>query len=264
MSDTPKPLLQVNKLVCGYYKKEIVHGVSFNMDRGQFTCIIGANGCGKTTLLKTILGLLPEFSGTVSIDGQSLSTLSDLERARLVAYIPQAHASTFPFLVSDVVLMGRTPHVGRFSKISHEDKRAAWDALCAMGIEHLADRTYTRLSGGQQQLVLIARALAQKPKLIVMDEPTASLDFGNQQIVLSRMRELSKQGASVLMVTHDPHHALYCANTVIVMGQGNILKVGTPQETITTETLQTIYGTQVDVLDVTLTNGEPSRVCVPL
>ncbi len=264
MTESETPLLQINKLVCGYYKKEIVHGVSFNMKRGEFTCIIGANGCGKTTLLKTVLGLLPEFSGTVSIDGQLLNKLTDLERARLVAYIPQAHSSTFPFLVSDVVLMGRTPHVGRFSKVSHEDKRAAWDALCAMGIEHLADRTYTRLSGGQQQLVLIARALAQQPKLIVMDEPTASLDFGNQQIVLSRMRELSKQGASVLMVTHDPHHALYCADSVIVMGQGKILKEGTPQETITSSTLETIYETNVDVINVTLTNGSSTRVCVPL
>ena len=257
------PLLNVSDLHCGYYKKEIVHGVSFSMNTGQFTCIIGANGCGKTTLLKTILGLLPSMGGSIEVAGHSITKMTDLQRARLIAYIPQAHALTFPFIVSDVVLMGRTPHVGKFSKVSHADKRAAWDALCAMGIEDLADRTYTKLSGGQQQLVLIARALAQEPKLIIMDEPTASLDFGNQQIVLSRMRDLSSQGASILMVTHDPHHALYCADSVIVMGEGNILTIGTPQETITTDMLETIYGTNVDVIDVMLPDGSPSRVCVP-
>ena len=260
---TDGPLLDVRDLSCGYHRKVIVHDASFTLDRGQFACIIGTNGCGKTTLLKTVLGLLPPMGGSALIHGKNVASLSDAERARHIAYIPQAHTPPFPFSVADVVLMGRTPHIGRFSGLSHNDKRAAWDALCMLGIEQLAERTYTKLSGGQQQLVLIARALAQQPELIVMDEPTASLDFGNQQIVLSRMKELSNRGATVLMVTHDPGHAVYCADTVIVMKDGSVSCVGTPNEIITKPRMEAIYQTPIHVSDVDA-DGSPRRVCIPL
>ena len=260
---TDAPLLDVQSLTCGYHRKTIVHDATFQLDRGQFACIIGTNGCGKTTLLKTILGLLPPMGGSALIHGKSVASLSDAERARHIAYIPQAHTPPFPFSVADVVLMGRTPHIGRFSGLSHKDKRVAWDALCMLGIEHLAERTYTKLSGGQQQLVLIARALAQQPELIVMDEPTASLDFGNQQIVLSRMKELSNRGSTVLMVTHDPGHAVYCADTVVVMKDGGVSCVGTPNEIITEERMEAIYQTPIHVADVDV-DGTSRRVCIPL
>lgn len=256
--------LDVRALSCGYHRKQIVFDASFSMDAGEFVCIIGANGCGKTTLLKTVLGLLPPMGGQAMLRGRSIASMGDKERARAIAYIPQAHTPPFPFSVADVVLMGRTPHIGRFSSVSHEDKRIAWESLEALGIEHLAPRTYTKLSGGQRQLVLIARALAQQPQLIVMDEPTASLDFGNQQTVLSRMRTLSEAGASILMVTHDPHHATYCADSVVVMEQGRVTEKGAPNEVITKARLQDIYGTAIDVVDVTCENGKKTRVCVPL
>lgn len=263
-SQSVKPFLDVCSLSCGYHHKQIVFDASFSMELGQFVCIIGANGCGKTTLLKTILGLLSPWSGAAFLDGRVISHLSDRERAQNIAYIPQAHTPPFPFSVSDVVLMGRTPHIGRFSAVSHEDKLIVWNALETLGIEHLAERTYTKLSGGQRQLVLVARALAQQPKLIVMDEPTASLDFGNQQVVLSRMRELSQAGASILMVTHDPHHASYCADSVVVMDAGRVTLQGCPEEVITKEQLERIYSTPIDVMDVTCSNGAQTRVCVPL
>lgn len=256
--------LEIRNLTCGYRRKKIVFDASFSMDAGEFVCIIGANGCGKTTLLKTILGLLPPMGGAAFLQGKDIAAMSDRDRAKEIAYIPQAHTPPFPFSVSDVVLMGRTPHIGRFSSVAHEDKRIVWEALETLGIEGLADRTYTKLSGGQRQLVLIARALAQQPKLIVMDEPTASLDFGNQQTVLSRMRELSSAGASVLMVTHDPHHAIYCADSVVVMGAGHVVEKGTPEEVITKPRLEEVYSTPLDVLDVTCSNGAHTRVCVPL
>ncbi len=256
--------LEIRNLTCGYRRKKIVFDASFDMDAGEFMCIIGANGCGKTTLLKTILGLLPPMGGAAFLQGRDIAAMSDRDRAKEIAYIPQAHTPPFPFSVADVVLMGRTPHIGRFSSVAHEDKRIVWEALETLGIEGLADRTYTKLSGGQRQLVLIARALAQQPKLIVMDEPTASLDFGNQQTVLSRMRELSSAGASVLMVTHDPHHAIYCADSVVVMGAGRVVEKGTPEEVITKPRLEEVYSTPLDVLDVTCSNGAHTRVCVPL
>ena len=256
-------MLCVRDLHAGYDDVEIVHGVSFDVADGEFCCIIGANGCGKTTLLKNLLGLIKPFSGSVTMDGADVLAMSEREMARHFAYIPQAHTPPFPFAVRDVVLMGRTPHLGRMAVVSPKDRRIAYHSLVQLGIEDLADATYTDLSGGQRQLVLIARALTQEPELLIMDEPTASLDFGNQQLVLSRMKSLARAGMAVIMVTHDPDHALYCADRVVVMRKGSILLDGVPEQAITTQTLQDIYQTRVEVLDVTLSNGHVKRACVP-
>jgi iron complex transport system ATP-binding protein len=172
----------------------------------------------------------------------------------------------FPFTVGDVVLLGRTPYLNHLSRVREQDRQVVISALDQLGIADLAERTYTHLSGGQQQLVLIARALAQEPKLLVMDEPTASLDFGNQQIVLSRMRHLSEHGTSVLMVTHDPAHAFFCADRVIVMDAGLVIADGAPADTITTATMRRIYDTEVEVKSVRVGAGEGhiEHVCIPV
>lgn len=258
-------MLQVQGLVAGYGKKEIVHGISFEMDRGEFVCIIGANGCGKTTALRSILGLLPVMSGKILINDVDTASLSTRRKARHFAYIPQVHVPPFPFKVADVVLLGRTPHLASsVSDVSKHDKIIAYQAMQQLSIEHLAEREYTELSGGQQQLVLIARALAQEPDILVMDEPTASLDFGNQQLVLTRLHKLSRDGVSVLMVTHDPDHALFCADWVIVMEQGNIICSGSPVDVITSEVMHRIYGTNVYVANVVVGDERTVRTCVPL
>ena len=160
--------------------------------------------------------------------------------------------------------MGRTPHLGRLSAASRDDKRVAYAALCQMSIEHLADKSYTELSGGQQQLVLIARALTQQPDILVMDEPTASLDFGNQQLVLSRMRGLADCGTSVLMVTHDPAHAFYCADRAVVLHEGVILADGAPEDVITPEMMLAIYNTEVRVDRINLGGGRVGSACIPI
>ena len=258
-------MLEVRDLHAGYGDKEIVHGVSFEIERGQFVCVIGANGCGKSTLLRNLLGLIQPFSGTVSIDGKDTRDMDERERARHFAYIPQAHTPPFPFKVSDVVILGRTPYLnGIATSTSERDHLIAYRALEQLSITHLADSVYTELSGGQQQLVLIARALAQQPDLLVMDEPTASLDFGNQQLVLSCVYDLSRLGMSVLMVTHDPDHALFCSDRVIMMEEGRIIGDGTPAQIITTENLRRIYNTESYVTDVPVAGGEMVRVCVPV
>jgi iron complex transport system ATP-binding protein len=257
-------ILNVAALNCGYHKKEIVHAAEFSVDKGEFVCIIGANGCGKTTLLKTLLGLLPAISGTVELEGKNTKQMREKEIARYFAYIPQAHRPPFPFSVADVVLLGRTPYINTLAQVSDEDRVIAFESLELLGIENLADRDYTELSGGQQQLVLIARALTQQPLFLIMDEPTASLDFGNQQTVLSRMRSLSTSGTSVIMVTHDPDHALFCADRVIMMEDGAITGDGKTADIITTENLQRIYGENVIVLDVEIKPGRHERVCIPL
>ena len=259
--------LEVRDLVCGYGKKhpaEIVHGVSFCVERGEFVCIIGANGCGKTTTLKAMMGLIPALGGQVFVAGRPLSGMPEHERARHFAYIPQAHTPPFPFSVADVVLMGRTPYINKLAQTTARDRQIAYKALELLGIVGLADKAYTNLSGGQQQLVLIARALTQQADVLVMDEPTAALDFGNQQLVLSRMSMLSRMGKAVVMVTHDPDHALFCADRVIVMDAGRVLAQGTPAECITTEMLARIYGTDARIVDVQLDDGLQERVCVPV
>jgi iron complex transport system ATP-binding protein len=261
--------LSVSNLRTGYNKKEVVHGIGFTAESGDFVCIIGANGCGKTTALKGILGILPLFAGTVSIDGKELigasgHTLSAREFAKVFAYIPQIHGLPFPFLVSDVALLGRTPHLrSSVSPPTNEDKEAAYNALAALGIANIADSEYTQLSGGQQQLVLIARALAQEPRVLIMDEPTASLDFGNQQLVLERLMDLKSSGMSIIMVTHDPQQVLHCANKVLVMDGGEILCEGLPEKTVTTEILEKIYGAHAVVTTVKLDSGEEVRTVIP-
>lgn len=258
-------MLEVSHLKTGYGSdKVIVHDVSFRLEKGEFECIIGANGCGKTAILKTILNLIDPMEGSVLLNGEDVFKLNERQRAARFAYIPQTHRLPFPFKVKDIVMMGRTPYLGRLASVSKADRRIVLAALCQLSIQHLADESYTELSGGQQQLVLIARALAQQPEVLVMDEPTASLDFGNQQLVLSRMRSLVDSGMSVLMVTHDPAHAFYCADRVVVFDKGYVLADGAPESVITAENMRTIYGTEVRIERVDIGQGEFGFVCVPV
>lgn len=256
-------MLEVRDLHAGYDKTEIVHGVSFDVERGEFVCVLGPNGCGKTTTLKTVLGLLPPLGGAIEMDGASTVEMTEAERARHFAYIPQSHTPPFPFTVADVVILGRTPYINKLARVGEHDKEVAYDCMERMGIVQFANRPYTQLSGGQQQLVLIARALTQEPDLLVMDEPTASLDFGNQQLVLKQMRKLADAGTSVLMVTHDPDHALFCAHRVIVMEAGQILTEGDPNSVLDSACLERIYHTDVKVIDVEV-EGKMQRVCIPI
>ncbi len=257
-------MLEVMDLRAGYGKEEIVHGVSFSVRDGEFACIMGANGCGKTTTIKTILNILKPLGGRVRLDGEDVFAMKNDRRAQCFAYIPQSHTPPFPFTVADVVLLGRTPYIGNFAHVRESDRIIAYQALKQLSIEHMGDAVYSELSGGQQQLVLIARALAQQPKVLVMDEPTASLDFGNQQLVLSRMRKLTEDGTGVLMVTHDPSHAFFCADSVVMMGQGDVMAAGTPREVITQDNLLAMYGQKICVADVPMPDGEAARVCVPM
>ena len=181
------PVLAAHRLGFGYGARRVGSDVDLQIGGGEIVCLLGPNGSGKTTLFKTMLGLLPAQAGEVLVDGVAMQRLTRLEIARRVGYVPQAHAAHFPFRVVDMVVMGRTAHVGLFAAPSEQDRQRAVAALAKLGIAELADTEYTRISGGQRQLALIARALAQDAPAIVMDEPTASLDFGNQVVVLSEV-----------------------------------------------------------------------------
>ncbi|MDQ8726489.1 ABC transporter ATP-binding protein [Bradyrhizobium sp. LHD-71] len=233
------------KLSYGYPGRTIGRNLSLAVEAGEAVALLGPNGGGKTTLLKTMLGLLPPHAGAVSIDGYSLLAMTVGERARRIAYVPQGHAPAFAFSVRDIVLMGRTAHNGLFASPTAVDRVVVEAKLAELGVRHLLDTPYTMISGGERQLVLIARALVQEPRYVVLDEPTASLDFGNQGKVMRQIRTLTAQGLGVLFTTHDPNQAMRYADRAALLGDGILKAEGAPGNVITRASLQALYGAPV-------------------
>ena len=248
MSAVPKanpatlPVLEACALAIGHGQRRVGTDLSFAMVPGEVLCLLGPNGSGKTTLFRTLLGLLAPLAGEVRVLGEPVAEWPRSAFARHVGYVPQAHAGIFPYTVEDVVLMGRAARIGRFAAPAQQDRDHALHCLHTLGIAHLRQRIYTAISGGERQLVLIARALAQEPVLLVMDEPTASLDFGNQIRVLEHIAQLRQQGMAVLLSTHQPEHALRIADRIALLGGGCLVAIGTPASTATPERLATLYG----------------------
>ena len=248
-------ILSGHGLTIGYSGHVVGRGLDVALATGEVLALLGPNGGGKTTLLKTLLGLLAPQAGEVRLADRPLSAYSSRERARLVAYVPQSHFTTFAFTVETVVLMGRTAHGNLFSRPSGTDRDAASRALDRFGIAHLRERPYTELSGGERQLVLLARALAQEPQFIVLDEPTASLDFGNQGKVLREIRALAAAGHGVLFTTHDPNHALRAADRAYLMRDGTCLAEGPAASVLSRAVLEQLYGAPIEQLDDPATGG---------
>ena len=252
-------MLEARSLGFGYGPKVVGRGVDLDVRPREVLCLLGPNGSGKTTLFMTMLGLLPPQAGEVRLDGIPLANLSRPEIARRVAYVPQAHAAHFPFTVIDMVVMGRTAHLGLFAAPTQDDRRKALAALATLGIAELAGTEYTRISGGQRQLALIARSLAQEAPAIVMDEPTASLDFGNQVVVLGEVKRLAERGLAIVLSTHDPDHAFSVGHRVALLDGGRLIAQGAPQDVLTPERLRAVYG--VSVVIERLSQGQ--TVCAP-
>lgn len=240
--------LAAANLAFGYRGHPVGQGVTLTISAGEVLALLGPNGGGKTTLLKTMLGLLPPQDGTVSLDGRDLAAIPVRERARLVAYVPQSHQGTFAFTAFDLVLMGRTAHGGLFARPGERDRAVAASMLARLGIAHLSDRPVTMISGGERQLVLVARALAQEPRFIVLDEPTASLDFGNQGKVMRQIRQLAADGLGVLFTTHDPNQALGHADRVALLRDGGVMAEGPVRAVLTPERLAALYGAPVETV----------------
>lgn len=255
-------ILELRHISCGYGRRTVLHDVDLAVDSGENLCLLGPNGVGKTTLFRTILGSIRPQGGQVLVDGRPIHNLSRQGRARLMAYVPQAHTAPFPFHVRDVVLTGRTAHIPLTSSPSHHDRDIAAQALERMGIADLADRPYTEISGGERQLVLIARALAQEPRVLIMDEPSSHLDFGNQSRLLGLIKALvEERDLAVLMSSHFPNHAFACASRVALVKDGRLFAEGPPQQVLTEANLEDIYGIPVRILEGDPLTDPKLRVC---
>ena len=239
---------------CGYGKNTVLQNIGIAVSSGEILCLLGPNGIGKTTLFKTMLGFLPALGGTISIDGKSLGALTQQETARYIGYVPQSHSPPFAFQVLDVILMGRTAHLGVFGQPEKKDREIVEQIIETLGIGALRDRLYTELSGGERQMVLIARALAQEPAFILMDEPTSNLDFGNQALVLEQILKLKDRGIGVIMTTHYPEQVLLLNTRVTLIKKDKTVHTGTAKEVLTGENLRETYGIPVVVMEVAYQN----------
>jgi len=228
----------------------ILNGVSITAKKGHITVVLGPNGSGKTTLFNCITGLWKPVSGTVTYCGKNITSAPHRERAEIISVVPQDHEPPFPYTVFDAVLMGRAPHVGIFSSPTKKDRDKTSEAVEMMGIGHLARRPYTKISGGERQLVLIARGIAQDSPVMILDEPTSHLDLKNQIMVLDRVHETVKaRKLTVLMTVHDPNLAMIYSDHVVMLHQGTVLSSGKPVDVLNKTHLKKMYGHSVNVFN---------------
>lgn len=252
--------LAVENLTFSYRCFPVLKGVDFSVEAGNLVCMLGKNGAGKSTLFRCILGLLKDYRGKITADGVDLRTLKEKDMARKIAYIPQNHDQAFSFSVLDMVTMGTTSSLQGFQSPGKEQREAAFDALKTMRIEAMAERSYAHLSGGEQQLVLIARAIAQKAGILIMDEPCANLDYGNQARVMEELKRLAGAGYLIIQSTHSPDQAFLYADQAAVLSDGVIKAFGKPEEVLTESLLEAMYGIPVRLFDA----GDTGRkLCMP-
>lgn len=256
--------ISVRHIAFGYTDNpdaSVFRDVSFSVAKGEVFCLLGPNGSGKSTLLKCLSGLLRPREGDILLDGDDIRSLRPADTAKRIGYVPQSQVSAFPYLVRDIVVMGRAPHLGALSSPSEKDYAIAFRSMETVGVEGFAERPCTTLSGGEWQLTLIARALAQRPRILLLDEPTSHLDMGNQMKILHVVRNLSEAGLAIVMASHFPNHALLVASRAAVLHGGKIVDQGAPEGVITESRMKRTYG--VDVKIVHLGDGVDRKVCVP-
>ena len=254
-------MLEVKSLAFSYGNRPVFENVSFSLKKGEIMCILGPNGAGKSTLIKCIAGILKPDNGSVFIQGEDTVSLGVRGIARSIGYVPQQNEVVFPFTVLDFVVMGRAPHLSMFASPGTEDIKLAKESLATVGISDLAERPVAKLSGGQSQMVLIARALVQKPALLLLDEPTSHLDFGNQILVLETVQKLASLGMSIVMNTHMPDHAFLLGDRAAALSGGRLVAVGKVETVVTSKMMSSVYGVNVAIREI---EDMKRKVCLPL
>ena len=253
-------VLDVKNISFSYENELIFENISFSIEKGDVLCILGPNGTGKTTLIKCLTNIHEIDSGEIFIKGKNIKKLSFKQISKHVGYIPQSHIPTFPFSVFDVVLMGRAPYLNLGENPNDEDKKIALNALKILGLEDLKDKEYTNLSGGERQLVFLARVLCQQPDILILDEPTSHLDFGNQIKLLEIIDNLAESGLSIIMSSHFPDHAFLSSTKVAIMKDKSFIDFGKPDTIVTEENLKKAYSINVKLMHF----DEDRKICVPL
>ena len=254
--------IDVRTLSFSYGGAPVLQNVSFSARGGEVIALLGPNGVGKSTLFRCLLGFLKPQRGEVRIDGKALSDFSRRALAREIAYIPQSYSPTFNYTVRESVLMGVTAKLGALEGPTAAQQALVMQMLDQLGIAHLSERGSRKISGGERQLMLIARALVQNARVLIMDEPTASLDYGNSFRVMQRIESLSAGGYSVIFSTHEPNQAFRYATKVLALKDGRVLAFGPPADVLTPELLEALYGVRVAVTQV-LAGGRSFSVCTP-
>lgn len=255
-------MIKVSDLTFAYDKTKVLDDISFEIGKGELVAVLGPNGAGKSTLFKCMLGLMKKYEGTIRMGGRDIRELSRREMARRAAYIPQFETQVFNYTVLDTVLMGTTGMLTALKSPGREQIEKARQAIAYMGIEHLKSKGINEISGGERQLVLLARALAQDANVLVMDEPAASLDYGNQQAVLRHIHKMASEGHTIMMSTHNPEHALQYATYVLAIKDHRILAEGPAFETLDEDLISELYGLDVKIIG-TREDGRLIRSCIP-
>lgn len=247
-------IIKISNASFGYSDNPIFKNINLETKEGELFCLMGCNGCGKSTLLNCILGIHALKEGCIHVSGHEISTYKAIELAKKVAYVPQVHERSFPFLVRQIILMGRTAYAGGFGAPGMIDEEIVENIMKETGIIHLADRPYTQISGGEMQMVALARALVQETPIIIMDEPTAHLDFYNELLFLEKVSSLVALGnRTIFMATHSPNQAFYLENQGIsvrvgLMCDGSIYAVGRPGEVLTEENIANVYKIKTKII----------------
>ncbi len=250
----------VENLSFAYDTHVVLNNVSFIAEENQLLSVLGPNGVGKTTLFRCILELLKGYTGSITVDGQNMRNISAREMAKRIAYIPQSHYPSFNYTVFDMVLMGTTQQVSVVSTPGKKQMERAEQALQRLGIEHLHNRSFNRISGGERQLTIIARALAQNAHVLILDEPTTNLDFGNQIKVLTQIKSLTHDGYTIIQSTHNPDQTFLFSDRVLALKDGIVLACGIPAEIVSSELMRTLYGVDIEVQSL---YDDAVRVCIP-